>query len=402
MRLIDANTANALTGSRSGESLTVYVWYGGRLAYPEPLQVSGARFNWDRDRQVQTLDLTVLDPEGTLAPWLLEDPLGVGGSRLQVRYNVGGAGSINLGWYRIVQPDPQERWRSYTINSAGQVNLDSPIPKGKKQVLISGGATITLRTSDLGILLKNDRLLAPESPPGGATVLSEIARLCGLTVPVVVAPGVTDQSVNRTLVYERDRLDAIQALCKSIACDYRMNGEGQLEVYPITRQAPVAVLKGGAEGLLVDVDRSQQLEGLYNIFVVDGTGDNERPVRQIAQIETGPLRVDGPHGRYATFYESNMISTDQQALTYARTMRDTFLAGLTVSLRVTCLPLPHLQQGDWVQVGNPVVNGQQVDLVGMVKSIDQPWNGTVPDRCTVVVECAYADVQTVIGGLARG
>ena len=80
MRLIDSNTANALTGSRSGESLTVSVWYVGRLAYPDPLPVSNARFSWDRDRQVQTFECTVADPDGLLAPWLLEDPLGVGGA----------------------------------------------------------------------------------------------------------------------------------------------------------------------------------------------------------------------------------------------------------------------------------------------------------------------------------
>lgn len=404
MRPLDANTLNALSGSRSGESLTVYAWYGGRLAYPDPLPVSGANFSWDRTRQIQTFECTVADPDGKLAPWLLDDPLGVGGARLEVRHNVGGAGTIKQGWYRINRPEPEERWHSYIINEDGRINADSPIPRGKKQVLITGGATIRIQAADLGILLKNDRLLAPESPPNGATVLSEIQRLCGLTVPVSIATGVSarDRAVNKTLVYERDRLDAIQSLCKSITCDFRMNGDGQLEVYTIIPQDPVATLQGGTGGLMVGVDRSQQLDGLYNIFVVTGTADQERPVRSIAMIETGELQVDGPHGRYSTFYESNMIGSQKQADDYAKEMRDTFLSGLTIDLKVECLPVPHLQIGDWVNVGNPVVNGQAVQLKGMIKSISQPWAGTVPGRATVVVECAYADVQTVMRGVDRG
>jgi hypothetical protein len=402
MRPIDANTLSALTGSRSGEGITVYVWYGGRLAHPDPLPVSDWGFSWDRTRQVQTFDLTIADKDGTLSPWLLEDPLGVGGSRLQVRYNVGGAGSIPQGWYRITAPTPEERWHSYVIDEAGRVNPDSPIPQGKKRVLISGGATIHIQADDLAVMIKADKLLAPESPQGAnPTVVSEIRRLAGAIVPVVTAPGVVDRSVNKTLIYERDRLDAIQALCKSIACDYRMNGDGQLEVYPIAQQTPVITLRGGAEGLLVKVNREQKYDGLYNRFVVKGTA-TDHPVQSLAEITSGPLSVNGDHGRVPTFYESNMIETQEQADAYAVTMMTTHLAGLTVDLKVTCLPIPHLQQGDWVRVGNPVVNGQSFLLAGMVKTISQPSNGTVPGPCSVVVECSYSDVQTVMGGIDRG
>lgn len=402
MRQIDSNTLNALTGSRSGEGISVYVWYGSRLAYPDPLPVASWAFSWDRTRQVQTFDMTVADKDGKLAPWLLEDPLGVGGSRLQVRYNVGGAGQISQGWYRVTAAEPDERWHSYIINEAGRVNPDSPVPAGRKQVMVSGGATIRVQADDLALVIKSDELLAPESPVGDApTVVGEVRRLAGGIVPVVTASGVVDRSVSKSLIYEKDRLDAIQALCRSIACDYRMNGDGQLEVYPLAPQTPAAVLRGGAEGLLVRVDRSQKYEGLYNRFVVRGTA-TDKPVQGIAEITSGPLRVGGPHGMVPKFYESNMIETQAQADAYAVTMRDTHLAGLTVDLKVTCLPVPHVQQGDWVQVGNPVVNGQSFTLAGMVKSINQPSSGTVPGACSVVVECAYADVQMVLGGVNRG
>lgn len=153
--------------------------------------------------------------------------------------------------------------------------------------------------------------------------------------------------------------------------------------------------------MLVQVDREQHVDGLYNEFVVTGTA-TATPVRGVAQITAGPLRIDGPHGRVPMFYDSTMITTQQQANDYAYQMMTTYIAGLTVDLKATCLPVPHVQQGDWVKVGNPVVNGQSVDLVGMVKVIDQPSNGTVPGPCVVTVECSYQDVQTVMGSVNRG
>lgn len=402
MRTIDAKTLSALNGSRAGEGITVHVWYNGALAYPDPLPVASWGFSWDRSRQVQSFEMTVADEDGELAPWLLEDPLGVGGSRLQVRYQVGGAGLINMGWYRITKPSPDERWHSYIITEKGKVNPNSPVPKDKRLVMVSGGATVKVQAEDLAVLIKRNRLLAPESPVGASpTVVGEVKRLLRDIVPVVTAAGVVDRAVNTTLIYERDRLDAVQSLCKSITCDYRMNGEGQLEIYPITAQAPVVTLRGGPEGLLVKVDREQPSGELYNIFVVDGTA-TDRPVRGVARIETGALRVGEPHGLVPMFYESNMIETQAQADAYAVTMRDTHIAGLTVDLRVVCLPIPHVQQGDWVKVANPVIGGQEVELTGMLKAMSQPSNGRAPGMCTVTVECAYADVQRVFGGVVRG
>ncbi len=402
MRQIDTNTLNALNGSRAGDSLTVWAWYGGRLAWPEPLPVSGARFSWDTGRQIQTLSLSIEDKDGTLAPWLLEDPLGVGGTRLQVIYNVGGAGSVNIGWYRVTSSKPAESWISYVITEAGTVTPDTPIPAGKRLAHISGGASISVDAEDLGRVIASARFLAPESPQGASpTIVGEVKRIVGDIIPVVTTAGVVDRAVNKTLIYQDDRLDAVQDLCKRINCDYRMNGSGQLEIYPLTAQAPVAVLKGGPEGLLVQVDREQKYDGLYNEFVAngqlattasDGTS-TQLPIRGYAAITSGPLRINGPHGRYPKFYSSTMLTTQAECDAYAVTMRDTQLAGLTTDLVVTCLPLPHVQHGDWVTVYNAVVDGRTVAVTGRVKVVNLGFSNGASDQMTLTVECSYADVQ---------
>jgi hypothetical protein len=407
MRPIDKNTLNALYGSRAGDKVVAYAWYGGELAWPEPLPISQFAFNWDITRQVQKFSCTVTDESGSLAPWLLEDPLGVGGARLEVRYDVGGAGSINMGWYRISTSTPSERWHSYVIDNLGQINEDMPLPSGKQLKMVPGGATIAVDSYDLALVAKKDRLLAPESPEAGSlTIVSEITRLMKYIAPVTVAAGVVDRNVARNIVYERDRLDAIQDLCKRIFCDFRMNGDGHLEIYPVNLQSTPVVLQGGPGGLLVSVDRAQDMEGLYNRFVVDGTKTNadgsSLPIRSVAQIEDGPLSILGPHGRIPEFYSSTMIATQDDADAYAQEMALTQLTGLTVDLQVVCLPLPHLQQGDWVQVANPIVDGEPVPLVGKVKAMTlKSGTGTAPAPMELTVQCSYWTVQSAIGSVKR-
>jgi hypothetical protein len=411
MRLIDTNSLNALRGSRAGDRIEAYVWYDGDLVYPDPLPISAGGFDWDIARQVQTFDCTITDESGKLAPWLLEDPLGVGGARLHVRYQIGNAGLVGMGVYRIGGSDPEERWRAYIINEGGRINTGSSIPNGKRLRYVSGGSNIKIKAYDLGLVIKRDRLAAPESPPSGTpTVISEIKRLLADICPVSVAAGVVDRNVSKYLVYERDRMDAVQDLCKRIFCDFRMTGDGQLEVYPVAQTAPIATLEGGPDGMLVEVNRSQNIEGLHNRFIVDGmrevTGPDGQtiqiPIRSLVDITEGALRVSGPHGVDPEFYSSPLIASQADADEYAATMRDTQLAGLTTDLRVTCLPLPHVQIGDWVQVGNPIVNGDTVALVGRVKNMSLRFNGTTPDRMVLVVQCSYSDVETVMKGVDRG
>lgn len=406
MRFIDENTANALTGSRAGDLIRVYAWYGGKLSFPDPLKVTSWSINWDRSRQVSQMNVTIVDESGKQAPWLLEDPLGVGGAELQVIYQVGSAGYVNLGWYRITQSEPDDQWRSYLIDEKGRINPNTPVPKDKRLVSVPGGTVVQITAQDRGRNAQSYRLLAPESPPGSSpTIVSEIQRLMDGIAPVVTTSGVVDRAVNKSLVYQDDRLNAVQDLARRILCDVRFNGDGQCEIYPLTAQSPVWTVRGGPEGALVRVNRSQSLDGLYNIFVVEGTATNggrSIPVTGISQISTGPLSVNGPHGRVPKFYSSPMISTQAEADAYAQTMMSTQLAGLTTDLKVECLPNPAIQQGDWVTIASPIVNGQEALLSGSVKTMELRSAGSTVGPMTLTVECSYTDVQTVMGGVNRG
>jgi hypothetical protein len=401
VRPIDSNTLAALKGSRTGDQLIVNVWYNGSLAWPEPLKIAKWSANWDAARAT-TLSLTVQDPTNRLAPWQLSDPLGVGGARLQCIYSVGGAGTVNLDWHRITRSKPQQKWVTYTISDKGVVTPNTPVAPNTRIVQAPSGATIEVSGVDLSQMIANDRFIAPESPPASPspTVVSEIKRLLQDRVPVTVLSGVVDTGVNTTLIYQQqaDRWAAVQDLAQRIGAAVRMNGDGQCEVYPLT-SASVATLVGGPEGLQVAVDTEQSYDGTYNYFVADGTATvngQQQPVRGTASVTGGELAFAGVHGRYPTFYNSTMLTTQAQADAYAAQMRDTQIAGLTTDLLVTALPMPHLQIGDIVTIPLSRTDGMAPPLNGRIVQMSMQGTQTSVDKMSLTVRCNYYDVRTAL------
>ena len=409
MRSLDANSAAALVGSRQGDTLTVWAWYGGSLAIPTALPVTDWGLSYDTTRQIQTIDLTIADTDGTLAPWLLDDPLGVGGSRLQVFYNIGAPLSggqqttLAYDWFRIVENDPEESWLSYVVTNQGAVNVDSPLGNGVSQKWASGGATIKLKGETLTRNIAINQFLAPSSPASGSpTVVSEIKRILADIMPVTTVSGVVDAAVPSNVIYQGDRLNAVQALAQRIGCDIRTNGSGMLEIYPIANTGTVWTLAPGAENFQISVKRTMKLDGLYNVFVADGTGSGQNPIRGIARITGGPLKDGGNHGSYQTFYSSNMIATQAQADAYAATMRDTQLRGITVPLVATCLPDPRLQQGDWISVNCPTTTALgSTTFPARVRTIDLKGHDGIVDAMTLGLDASYADVAARFAGVSR-
>jgi len=390
MRLIDEASLEALGGSRPADTLTVWAWRDGSLVIPEPLQVLGGSFQDDAGDSVkigQKISLTVADPDGVLGAWRHDDPLGVGGTRLQIIYRVGGAGAMNYGWFRIVDNEPEEmvEWRK--IAEYGYDEPDSTLPQHERMVPIVT-AVVKLEAVDLTYGPDINRFEAPESPGGGATAISEFTRLMAAHFPVVVDPGVTDVAVSRLLIFDRERLEAGQDLLSRVSARYRMGGDGECRVYP-RDTAPVWRTEPG--NCLVSVGRKQSVDGLYNRWVVEGKDANTgAPIRATASITEGPLKYGGDHGMNPHFYTSEMIATYDQAVAYAQELRAQFLDSIAIELTVETTPRPELQAGDRIDVGYPV-NGHVAYLTGRITAIRRAFTPT-PTTTALKVTCSYADV----------
>lgn len=379
MRYMTETALSALSGSRVGERLRAHIWYDGQVVAPD-VDLTDWQVTSDGSRQVRTqTSLTVADPDGVLAPWGVDDPLGVGGARVQLIYEIGGGESVDLGFFRITGSDPAENW---TLRNGS--------------VWVSGGATVPVQADDLTAIAVADRLLSAQSPKTGATVLGEVRRLLTGIMPVTVAAGVSDSAVARTTVYERERMDAVEDLLAMIDCTHRMTGDGQLEVYPAAPAAPVWEVAGGDDGVMISVQRSQSSSALYNGAVAIGATPDGRQLIARSFEEAGPLRWEGPHWRRPYFQDSSGILTTQAAVdAAARSVLARQLRGRTVDLMVTCLPHPGLQAGDSVVVVSPTVTGSDVELVGIVRALSLRGSAAGVSPMTMTVECSYEAVQTV-------
>lgn len=398
MLLIDDESRAALNGSRPADELIVWAWFDGALAWPEPLQI----VSWSRSGSAdasskvqQQVKFTIADPSGELSPWRFDDVLGVAGTKLQVMYRVGGAGVINVGWFRVEGNAPEESFTRYVIPEHGLVVPDSDRNPHERAVMVPSGAVVEVDAVDLTIFLDRDKFMAPESPRGlDPTILSEVRRLVGDYFPVAVTAGVTDRAVARTLVYERERLEAVQDLLGRINARYRMTGDGVLQVYPM---APGAVVwRVEPMDGLVSIGRGQSTDGLYNVWHVTGkeAGDG-KAVTSTASTTSGPLRAGGPHGRVPYKYSSEMITTEQQASAYAQTLKQRQAESMALVLDVVTVPRPDLQAGDRIEVGCPIRDGHIAYLPGEIISISSSGN-PVPGPTTLKVSCAYSDVLAAI------
>lgn len=395
---IDSESRSALEGSRPADEVIVWVWFDGALAWPDPLHV----VSWSRSGSAessskiqQQVKLTIADPSGELSPWRFDDVLGVAGTLLQVMYKIGGAGVGNVGWFRVEGNAPEESFTRYTLPEYGLVVPDSETAPHERDRYVSSGAVVEVDAVDLTIFPDRDKLLAPESPKGSSpTIISEIRRLVDDYFPVVVHPDVVDRPVAKTLVYERERLEAVQDLASRIDARYRMTGDGELEIYPLA-PGPVVWRVAPMAGL-VSVGRAQSTDGLYNFWLVTGKEDAKgKAVTGSASIMSGPLRVDGPHGRVPFEYSSEMITTTAQAVAYAETLRVRQEQTLAVELAVVTAPRPELQAGDRIEVGCPVKEGHVIYIPGEIVSISSSGS-PIPGPTSLRVSCAYADVMAAL------
>jgi len=391
VRLMDVATALALTGSRPADTWIARAWRGGRLVVDEPLDIidwSATDTAGDNTKISQQISLTIADPKGVLGAWKYDDPLSVAGTEVQLIYKVGGAAAVNFGWFRVTGNEPDEVVESRVIDEYGYVEPDGDLPPHKRRVYITK-AVVKLTLVDRTIKPDLDKLEQPESPKGGATILSEWRRLTAEYFPTVVDDGVTDRAVSTKLVYDKERLEAGQDLLGRISAGYRMGGDGECHVYPLDTPSVARIEPVNA---LVSVKRKQTLTGLYNRWVVEGknSGDGQ-PVRAAVNLTAGPLAYGGEHGKVPFFYQSEMIETYEQASSYAAELRDKFLRTLALELAVDITPNPALQAGDRVEIGCPVAAGHVVYFTGTLTNV-QRRGDTLPRDTSLTVSCSYTDI----------
>ena len=378
MRQLSSDMLDAIAGSVPDARIVANAWYDGELV-AEKLPISNWSIRWDGGDQnlIQgKASFTVTDGSGLLAPWGFNEPLSAAGSRLQVSF-VCGAGTVDLGWYAISTNAPTEQWR-----------VAGPVAQW-----VAAGASIPVTADDLTLLISDEPFLASETPPAGATVISEVRRLLTGICPVAVADGVVDGPVPSSIVYKDERLPPVFDLVKSINCRYRMNGAGQLEIYPLTKTGPVWTIRGKDGGAMVSLNRTQD-RGTLITGVLSSANDPSLEIKALATISDGPLRFGGPLGRKINRHNA-LANTQAGVQADAQSMLDNFTTMKTVTLRVLCVFHPGIQIGDWVRVAQPVIDGAEYPLDGVVSMVEAKGSPAGVEVMALDVECSLTDVQAV-------
>lgn len=218
---------------------------------------------------------------------------------------------------------------------------------------------VTISAPDRMAHIVDDRFLTPRAATSGATIPAQIADLITETLPtatVVDLSGATD-TVPDGIVWERERIDAVNSLAASIGCTVYADPLGQFVIAPIPSVNSAAdwVIAAGSTSVLVGGTRTTTREGVYNVVVASSSPtDGSAPVFGIAEDSnpTSPTYVSGPFGRVPRFYSSPLLTTDTQAADTAASLLAQAL-GKRGTLAVSTLVNPALEVGDRIDVSLP-------------------------------------------------
>lgn len=383
MRVIPPLMLEAIQGSAPDAKIVFHTFYDGRLAAVDPLPAGQWALQWNvRPRTIVRAggSMTAADDTGSLAPWGLADSLSAAGSTISAVFHCGGE-SLDLARATVTANRPDER-----------------LMRAADRWVLSG-SSIGVTFAELSQLVQDDEFIAAESPPAGATVISEIRRLLQGHTGVIVADDIVDRPLP-PIVHAENRLEALYALVDMVG-DARFTGDGQFQVY-VPGDVPVFTIQGKPMGDLVDVSREQSRANFYNVVVSTGKDADGNELKAYAQVLTGPLRDGGPFKRRV--YRHNAIAATQKGV---QDDADTTLANLqrdsTVEIPFECVPsaLIGAEAGDYGQVMFPAADGNEYPLRGrlMEAELSGDASGFKPGRG--VLAASSADIERV-GALLAG
>lgn len=383
MRDVPEPILSALAGSSSGAVLSCSAVYGGEVV-ADHLNVSSWSMSWrlgDQQTVQGSASFTVQDDDGRLAPWGYDEPLSVGGSRIQAVFECAGE-SVPLGEWLITRNQPNELWRLTRYGSGESVRW------------VTGGATVPVDGADLTQVLANSKFMAPEGPPqSGGTVFGEIDRLCDGLIGVEFL-GVRDKPVPKTMVYSEERINTIADLARMVG-DYRVSGDGLLQIFDPSRpDEPHWKIDAGERGALITVGREQSQDNLFNAVTAAGQTEGGEEIRAYATTASGPLRWGGPFGEKPT--EITAVSTNEielklEAEQYLREQ----VESATTTLNVYCVANPSYEVGDWGVIAQPVISGHAYPLVGKCVEVELSGGADGVSEMRLTMECATSEVLAV-------
>lgn len=205
--------------------------------------------------------------------------------------------------------------------------------------------------------------VSPEQSAAGVSAYSEIRRITGMPVEETL-PDVTLPAAKVWEARQGARLDAVLELGELIGGDAVVNSRGAWEIIPRTIGAPVATLRLGELGTVIDVADEIDTEEVYNEVVGTFQDANGNPVFAVARVTVGPLAVDGPYGTHTFYHRSDDPKTQAQAQAEVNAVLAKTTGSQHYDVQIQCHMNPLVEIGDVVDL-----QGWKRPLVGQIRRV---------------------------------
>ena len=254
-----------------------------------------------------------------------------------------------------------------------------------------GATDIRITGKSLFQHLEDDRLTSPTAPYSGGTLASELRRLVGGHMGVIVSDALTNRPCP-SMSWGESRIDAIYEIADAWPARLREGPDGVLYVLPpvpAITERPETTLTDGDAGTVIGVTRQGSRAGIFNRIVARGQEQDDagQPRFQAIIDQTaGPLRTSGPYGIVTKFFSSPLITSKQAALNSATTMLATSVRQKT-TVPVTHTPNPTLTLNTPVELITANIDGAAtITQWGIVTSTEIPlvYSGTSRSDVEVV------------------
>lgn len=254
-----------------------------------------------------------------------------------------------------------------------------------------GATDIRITGKSLFQRLEDDRLTSPTVPYSGGTLASELRRLVGGHMGVIVSDALTNR-LCPSMSWGESRIDAVYEIADAWPARLREGPDGVLYVLPpvpAITERPETTLTDGDAGTVIGVTRQGSRAGIFNRIVARGQEQDDAGQPRFQAIidqTTGPLRTSGPYGIVTKFFSSPLITSKQAALNSATTMLATSVRQKT-TVPVTHTPNPTLTLDTPVELITANIDGAAtITQWGIVTSTEIPlvYSGTSRSDVEVV------------------
>lgn len=254
-----------------------------------------------------------------------------------------------------------------------------------------GATDIRITGKSLFQRLEDDRLTSPTVPYSGGTLASELRRLVGGHMGVIVSDALTNRPCP-SMSWGESRIDAVYEIADAWPARLREGPDGVLYVLPpvpALTERPETTLTDGEAGTVIGVTRQGSRAGIFNRIVARGQEQDDAGQPRFQAIidqTTGPLRTSGPYGIVTKFFSSPLITSKQAALNSATTMLATSVRQKT-TVPVTHTPNPTLTLDTPVELITANIDGAAtITQWGIVTSTEIPlvYSGTSRSDVEVV------------------